>query len=291
MKNMLKIRDWFHADGFPISVQRREPQKPFGRHSHEFAEIVIVRSGKGMHRTEQDTWELARGDAFVISGKTQHEYLNVKDLRLINILYQPDRIDMRLHDLNSIAGYHALFKLEPAQKKRRSPGNTRMRLEGRDLAKACTMVEQLESELDDRKPGFGFMATALFMSIIGFLSRCYGNSPAIDDRALLRIGEAMSRLESKFEEDLNLDNLAEIAHMSKRSFMRAFHSATGTSPHAWMISQRIQRASLLLRQSETRITEVAYDCGFRDSNYFSRQFKKFTGLSPRAYRAANSLRH
>ena len=37
----LKRKDWFHADGFPIAVERREPQEPFGLHSHEFTEIVM----------------------------------------------------------------------------------------------------------------------------------------------------------------------------------------------------------------------------------------------------------
>lgn len=291
VKSVLKITDWFHADGFPICVQRREPQKPFGRHAHEFAEIVIVRSGKGLHKSGRESWELARGDIFVISGNTQHEYQNVRDLRLINILYQPDRLEMRMHDLPSIAGYHALFTLEPTQRKRRSPGNSRMRLEGRDLAQVSTMVEQLESELDARAPGFGFMAIASFMRIIGFLSRRYGSSPTTDSRALLRIGEAISHLESNIQQDLNLDELAEIAHMSRRSFLRVFHSATGTSPLAWILSQRVQRASVLLRQSGRHITEIAFDCGFNDSNYFSRQFKKHMGLSPREYRATNPLRH
>jgi hypothetical protein len=42
MSRILKSADWFHADGFPIAVERREPQEPFLPHRHEFSEIVIV---------------------------------------------------------------------------------------------------------------------------------------------------------------------------------------------------------------------------------------------------------
>ena len=128
------------------------------------------------------------------------------------------------------------------------------------------------------------MATATFMQIIGTLSRCYGRSPSPDGRALLRIGEAMSHLERNIHREVNLEELASIANMSRRSFLRVFQSATGTSPLAWVIEQRINRACSLLRHTDRRITEIAFDVGFNDSNYFTRQFTKVTGLSPRNYR-------
>jgi AraC family L-rhamnose operon transcriptional activator RhaR/AraC family L-rhamnose operon regulatory protein RhaS len=77
--------------------------------------------------------------------------------------------------------------------------------------------------------------------------------------------------------------------MSQRSFLRVFQSATGTSPLAWVIAQRINRACHLLRHTDRRVTEVAFDVGFNDSNYFSRQFRKIAGLSPRDYRLRNGV--
>ena len=123
-----------------------------------------------------------------------------------------------------------------------------------------------------------------FMHIIGLLARCYGGSPSPDHRATLRIGEALSHLERHIHEDVNLDELASIAHMSRRSFLRVFQSATGTSPLAWRLNQRVQRACHLLRNTDKRITEIAFDVGFNDSNYFTRQFRQITGQSPREYR-------
>ncbi len=288
MKRVLKIDEWFHPDGFPISVERRDPQEDFGAHAHEFAELVIVLGGKGMHLTGQDSWELTAGDVFVIAGPREHEYRDLQDLRLINILYQPKQLKMRLLDLPSVAGYHALFTLEPARRPRQ-PGSSRMRLHPRELAQITELVDRLELELKAREPGFGFMASAAFMQIIGLLARCYGRSPSPDGRALLRIGEALSHLERNIHRDVDLEELAGIAHMSRRSFLRIFQSATGTSPLAWQIGQRIHRACGLLRQTDKRITEIAFDVGFNDSNYFTRQFRKATGLSPRAYRLRQAV--
>lgn len=283
MKQILKVDDWFHPDGFPISVERREPQEHFEPHSHEFAELVIVTGGKCLHVIGQDSWELTAGDVFVISGPPEHEYRDMKNLQLINILYQPNRLKMGLLDLPSVAGYHALFTLEPTRRNRQITGG-RLHLNGKEMAQINELADRLELELKARDPGFGFMSTATFMQIIGMLSRWYGSSPSPDGKALLRIGEALSHLERNIHREVNLDELASIANMSQRSFLRVFLSATGTSPLAWMIAQRINRACRLLRNSDQRITEIAFDVGFNDSNYFTRQFRKVTGFSPRAYR-------
>lgn len=286
MKRVLKIDEWFHPDGFPISIERREPQEAFEPHAHEFAELVIVLGGKGQHVTGNDSWELAVGDVFVIAGPREHEYRDLRDLRLVNILFQPKQLKMRLLDLPSVAGYHALFTLEP-NRRQRQPERGRLRLNGKELAQITEMVDRLEGELRTREPGFGFMATAAFMQIIGLLSRCYGRSPSPDGKALLRIGEALSHLERNIQHEVNLDELASIAHMSRRSFLRVFQSATGTSPLAWLIEQRIHRACGLLRHTDKQVTEIAFEVGFNDSNYFTRQFRKSTGLSPRSYRLRN----
>lgn len=283
MKKILRIDEWFHPDGFPISVERREPQGAFEPHAHEFTELVIVTGGKCLHVSGPDSWELSAGDVFVIAGAREHEYRDLANLRLLNILYQPSQLQMGLLDLPSVAGYHALFTLEPSRS-HRSPTKGRLHLNGKEMAPILELTDRLEHELKTRDPGFGFMATATFMQIIGQLSRCYGSSPSPDGKALLRIGEALSHLERNIHREVNLENLARIAHMSPRSFLRVFHSATGTSPLAWVIDQRIHRACSLLRHSDRRVTEIAFDVGFNDSNYFTRQFRKHTGLSPRDYR-------
>lgn len=289
MKRVLKIDDWFHADGFPISIERREPQEDFGPHSHEFDELVLVLGGRGLHRIGTESWELSAGDVFVVSGPREHEYRDLQKLRLVNILYQPAQLRLRLLDMASVAGYHALFTLEPRRNPRQNHAG-RLRLNPRDLAQAVEWTDRLERELRQREPGFGFMATATFMILVGFLSRCYGSRPAADDQALLRLGEALSHLERNIQQEVNLDELASIAHMSRRSFQRVFQAAMGVSPLTWLINQRIQRASAMLRHTDKRITEIAFDVGFNDSNYFTRQFRKVTGCSPRTYRTRQGIR-
>ncbi len=283
MKRILRINEWFHPDGFPISIERREPQEAFGPHAHEFAELVIVTGGKGLHVTGGDEWELTAGDVFVIAGPREHEYRNLRELRLVNILYQPKQLKLRLMDLPSVPGYHALFTLEPGRRQKNG-AKAPLHLGGGELARITAWVDRLEEELKIRDPGFGFMAMTAFMLVIGELSRAHGRGRTPDGKAMLRIGEALSHLERNIRNEVHLEELANIANMSRRSFLRVFQSATGTSPLAWLIGRRIGRAASLLRHTDMRVTEIAFEVGFNDSNYFTRQFRKVTGRSPREYR-------
>src|ERR1700712_1640534 len=118
MLKTLKSRDWFSVGGVAIAVERREPQEPFPRHKHEFSEIVVVTGGKGEHRVGKQVLPLSAGDVFVIGGPQAHEYRNLENLRLINVLFQPENLKLEQADLGMLAGYHALFRLEPLWRKR-----------------------------------------------------------------------------------------------------------------------------------------------------------------------------
>jgi AraC-like DNA-binding protein len=285
MALILRAKDWFHPDGFPLAVERRDPQEPFGPHAHDFSEVVVVTGGRGTHRIGRDAWPLSAGDVFVVKGPETHEYRDLDDLRLINLLFQPDKLTLELADLTSLPGYHALFRLEP-QWRRRHRFNSRLHLAPADVARVLALVDQLDAELRGRAPGFGYLATALFMQLTGFLARAYGRARNPDSQALLRIAATITYLETHYGEPVRLDDLAEMAHMSRRAYLRAFRAATGQAPIAYLLQTRVGRAAALLRGGDEPVTEVAFRAGFSDSNYFARQFRRITGMAPRAYRAA-----
>jgi transcriptional regulator GlxA family with amidase domain len=95
------------------------------------------------------------------------------------------------------------------------------------------------------------------------------------------MGQILGRMEKYFAEPLTLDELAKEAHLSRRQFVRVFRQATGLTPIDYLIRVRIHQARRMLREGRQSIGEVALATGFSDGNYFSRQFKRITGRSPR----------
>jgi AraC family L-rhamnose operon transcriptional activator RhaR/AraC family L-rhamnose operon regulatory protein RhaS len=280
-----KKKDWLQRDGFPLSILRFNPQPPLPLtpHIHDFSELVVITGGQGRHVSGRSSYTLSAGDVFVISGSRSHNYVDMKELCLINILFDPQMMSLDQWDLMSLPGYHALFTLEPNWRKS-NQFNSRLHISGRDLGTAIAMVDQLDNELTRRGPGFQALSTAIFTQLVVFLSRRYQQATLPDARALLRLGGSMAHLEQSQNSPVNLDDLARMAHMSKRNFLRAFKMATGTSPIKHRLQLRVARAAADLRQSKLSITQIAFDHGFNDSNYFSRQFRQVMGLSPREYR-------
>ena len=273
-------RGVFAPDGFPIAVDRRRLQGASSMSARGSSEVVIVTGGHGLLVVGEESWPLAAGDVFVMGVGRLHEYRDVDALQVVNVLFDPERLRMDVKDLPDSAGYWALFAFEEAWW-RRPQVEGRGRLSPQQLEVVVGLVDRLEHELRARDVGFGFLATALFMQLIGDLSRYYGRPSQPDGRS--RIAEAVAHLETQYDSEIDLDQLAGIAHMSKRHFLRAFRAAVGKSPIAYLIEHRVGRAAALLRHGGANVTEVAFRVGFNDSNYFSRQFRKVIGVSPREY--------
>lgn len=280
---VLKKQDWFHADGFPIVVERRDPQEPFGLHCHEFSEIVIITGGEGVHITGEDSYDLKTGDTFVIGGDRPHDYLNMDRLSLINVLFDPTELPMSLGDLQSLSGYHALFTLEPASRKQHQ-FSSRLQLNPAEIDVSLSLVDKLDNELATRQPGFQVMAIASMLELVTFFSRCYSETRNPTSKTLIRIGETISHMRRNVAESIALDDLVSISEMSRTNYIRMFESTMGNPPIKYLIGLRIEEAGRLLRSTDRSITDIAFDVGFSDSNYFSRQFRAAHGQSPREYR-------
>ncbi|MES2039745.1 MAG: AraC family transcriptional regulator [Pseudomonadota bacterium] len=91
-------------------------------------------------------------------------------------------------------------------------------------------------------------------------------------------------IEDQLDTTLNLEELATMANMPLLRFLRSFAHATGTTPHAYITERRLQRARLLIKNSNLSIADIAADCGFSHQSHLGSAFKSRLGLSPQQYR-------
>ena len=96
------------------------------------------------------------------------------------------------------------------------------------------------------------------------------------------IGRAREHIETCYAEDLSLQRLAAVAHLSSFHFMRIFHHQVGMPPHAYLIQIRVKRAKDLLKKG-LPIARVAFETGFADQSHLTRQFKRIVGVTPGQY--------
>ncbi|MBN1950174.1 MAG: helix-turn-helix transcriptional regulator [Bacteroidales bacterium] len=101
------------------------------------------------------------------------------------------------------------------------------------------------------------------------------------DTKILRI---IDHIEEQVDTDLSNTVLAGIAGMARNSFIRLFTSKTGMTPQHYVQKARIEKASVMLLNSKDKMEHISRKCGYKDRYYFSRSFKRYTGISPARYR-------
>ncbi|MGJ5078974.1 helix-turn-helix domain-containing protein [Bradyrhizobium sp. HKCCYLS3013] len=103
----------------------------------------------------------------------------------------------------------------------------------------------------------------------------------LDDRMRARVTEFVRADPGA---PVTLAAMAEVAGMSPSSFLRSFKQATGTTPHRFVVEQRVLAARRLLSTSDLPIVEIALSLGFSSQSHFGAVFRAVTGESPARYR-------
>lgn len=251
-------------------------------HRHDFSELVIVNGGKSVQVLDGETIPVRSGEVFLLRGGAEHYFPERGKVNLINIQFDAGKLAMPEKLLRTMPGYNVIFNIEPAMRNRRS--RRRFCLDPRELAEVEAMSEKLEHELRMKSPGYAVRSYLLLLEIILFLSMCMENEHRKYDSALFNLGKIISLLEEEFSKPWPLKKLSARFGCSPNTLLRRFRAATGQSPIEYLISIRLRHGAKLLHSSSLSIFEIAEKCGFKDSNYFSRQFKKRYGLAPRAFR-------
>ena len=109
--------------------------------------------------------------------------------------------------------------------------------------------------------------------------KAYGSNHRID-----QIKTVLEHIEQNFGTALTLDALAGVAGMNPKYFCRVFHSLTHQSPMEYVNYYRIEQAAYQLENMNKSITAIGSECGFAESSYFTKVFKKYKGITPKEYR-------
>ncbi|KQX71397.1 MULTISPECIES: helix-turn-helix domain-containing protein [unclassified Streptomyces] len=98
------------------------------------------------------------------------------------------------------------------------------------------------------------------------------------------VGEVLAWMEQHLDEEVTVEQLAERAHMSPRTFARRFQQETGTTPYRWLLRQRVLLAQHLLEATDETVDAIAWRAGFGTAGALRHQFVQALGTSPNAYR-------
>jgi len=105
-----------------------------------------------------------------------------------------------------------------------------------------------------------------------------------------RMQPVLAHISDNLDAQHTVPDLARLAMMSERTFARRFVAETGTTPHKWIVQQRVLRARELLEQTDLPVESVANHSGFGSAALLRTHFQSVVGTSPQRYRREFSTR-
>ena len=258
------------ADGhaFHLSVALDEQRMPIPYHGHDFAEVLWVEEGKGIHRINGKRVELKAGDIAMIRPSDRHALLSLSGevFRLENVAFPRDTLDrLRRTYFPEKAVWFWVDGVLPFTTALDADQRAALRGECAVLRHAARDQLTIDSFLLN------------LFRLLGRSHEAHSDCPDWLENAIRRFGST---------EDLagGVRRFFMLAGRSPEHVARTMQKHCGTSPTEWVNARRLEHATRLLESTTLPVTEVAAVCGFENLSYFHRCFRAHQGTTPRAHR-------
>ena len=253
--------------------------KPIAFHYHDFHKIILFLSGQASYLIEGKTYPLQPRDILFVSAGEIHRPITVPgaSYERIVIYIAPDFLSHWSQDHQDLSQCFRVAH-ETSSVMHAPVGKSH------DLLFHMNKLEQVAHQ-----QGYAneLYVEILFIEFLILLNRSLLDkelqqlSTASYDN---RIQKVLFYINQHLTEPLPIDQLLDVAHMSKFHLMRKFKTDTGYSIHQYINSKRLLLAKNLLATTKLSVTDICFQCGFGDYSSFAREFKKNLQLTPKQFR-------
>lgn len=268
--------DFFPTGHSPIAIEPRLPQAAFPEHHHDFHEIVIVEHGTGIHVFNGQPYTISGGTVCFVRDHDRHLYEHTDNLCLTNVLYRsPDAFQF-------LAGLNQLL---PQEQDGYYPSH--WRINQQTLMQVRAIISKMEAQATETDTPAIADREILFMQLLLLLRK--SSLEEGKGQSDTRLNQLMLWLEDHFAEDICWESLAAQFTLSLRTLHRQLKQTTGLTPQRYLNRVRLIKARHMLRHSDESVTDIAFRCGFGDSNHFSTLFRREFDWSPRDIRQGRDV--
>lgn len=244
------------------------------QHYHDTYEIYLQLSGKRYLFYDNTCYTLERGDLAIFAPFDIH-YAESRE----SDYYERYVVNFRLEDMSKILDsgeFHLLKqKINPCV----------VHLTEDRTQKVFELIKRVD-EYYNRKGLFSDkLVYSAMLQLLVYVAECIDDETATDGEKISpQIIEVMKYINKHYAEDLNLDNISDIACMSKYHLCRKFKEATGATLLQYINNVRLTKVHSMLINTDMQIEEIAECTGFSSSMQLTRVFKSVYNIPPRTFR-------
>lgn len=246
-------------------------------HWHREFEINYILEGRGIYRINDKEYHAEAGDIIFIQPENLHSIYSDGGIQVYNTLvFSPDL-------LNGGLGRAYKEYLQPIEigETEIIPCCFKKSLLGYNEIREC--VQSIFENagvcaLNDIILKSQLLKLIYLFAEYGFIKKC-STTPNIHS-----LKPTMEYIKERYNEQLTIKELAAFSHLSESYFMAKFKMQIGMSTIEYINRLRIEKAQNMLRKSTMSVTDIAFDCGYKNISNFNRNFKKITGTNPLSFR-------
>lgn len=264
---------------FPVAsylIHKNHPRYKMILHWHEEMEIILIREGELSISINAIHYTATKGDILFLSQGELHSAIPNR------CVYECLVFDLRYLYKNSTTCSEVLRKFTNEENKVNlflPSGNTEIHHHIESIFRTIK-IKDVGYELNVS----GHISQLFYEIIKHHLYEERKEFSSVSVQRLTQFKKVIHYIEINIREKIILDDLSNIAGYDKKYFCSLFKELSGKTPIQYLNSYRIDVACELLLTTKLPITEIAYQSGIEDVSYFSKQFKKYKGTTPREYR-------
>jgi len=238
-------------------------------HTHPFTELFYVVDGKGEFNIQGQRFPVKPNDFVIINPQVEHTELSSPDEPLEYIVLGINGLSFSNLTPVSEGGHpFSFFNLRDEQK---------------DILRYLNaMVQEATSQSMSYELVCHNLLEILLIKILRH--QHFDLEVGKQSKATKDISFIKHYLETYYHESIQLEDLASMTHLSRFYISHSFKKEIGMSPMEYLIDIRIKESKILLRTTNYSIAQGEDIVGFTTPTYFSKQFRKSTGISPTDYR-------
>lgn len=255
----------------------------FSRHHHTAFEITMVIEGSGVYSTKNGAFRFGSGDIFYFSTDEFHWITELKcETNFLNVHFEPRFIWSENFGISNIDLMRIFFS-----RSRSLPPKLSADEGGTQVIRG--LLHKIEKEFTDCLPEYETMVKIELLAALIEMTRLCGNYLSDEtisgsSQTLHYIDKAINYIDNNLENELTLEVLSDVAHMSKTYFSCQFRKLNGISPWEYITIKRIERAIEYIETTSMTRLEIALKCGFNNTSNFYHAFKRVTGKTPGDYK-------
>ncbi|MBN3523264.1 helix-turn-helix domain-containing protein [Paenibacillus apiarius] len=257
-------------------------------HTHDYFQIWYVVKGEFIHTINQHTYRMVKGNIFVIPPYAVHRVSLVpgQEIDIIGCEFLPHFIDEQYQPHNGRKGgfdysYLEQFMLDEEHV------TPKVALSGETDLEVSRILHDMLEEFRLGKRYYELVLKADLLKLMSLLvremARQSGQANDEDER-LEKFRElmtgAINYIHEHYNEELRLEMLCRKFSISKSYFCALFKRFTGKTYNDYLVDLRVHKAAAMLLDTDMSVTDICFQVGFNDVPYFSRVFKRQTGVTP-----------